>query len=195
MTPVDLLNEEYKSIVAFLNESTQPSLSSDVNKYFKKVIALSSASYFEHRIQEILLEFVARETGNNVKAINFFKNKAIGMQYHTYFSWGEKNEPDKPGKNANTFFSLFGNEFKRDVVADMESKPGLDTSMKAFIEVGHLRNILIHSNFAAYNLEHKTTEEIFKLYQDSLPFIDYIRSKLTEPQNNLHNMDALSSVG
>ncbi len=83
MTPVDILNDEYLSIVGFLNDNAQPSLSSDVNKYFKKVIILSSASYFEHRIQELLVEFVTKQANSDTRVLNFFKKKAIGMQYHT----------------------------------------------------------------------------------------------------------------
>lgn len=77
MTPVDHLNQEYQAIVGFLDQNAQPSLSSDVNRYFKKVIALSSASYFEHRIQELLVQFISVETNNNERAISFFKKKAI----------------------------------------------------------------------------------------------------------------------
>ncbi|SDS06256.1 hypothetical protein SAMN05216421_0833 [Halopseudomonas xinjiangensis] len=178
MTPVDVLNSEYHSIVEFLNENSQPSLSSDVNKYFKKVIVLSSASYFEHRIQDILTKFVEEKTNNDICAINFFKKKAIGMQYHTYFTWGEKGNPDKPGKNANSFFALFGDDFKKAVEATIKDSPALDLSMKSFLEIGHLRNILVHSNFAAYNLDNKTTDEILELYGNSVPFVDFIEQVL-----------------
>lgn len=178
MTPVEILNKECKLIVDFLNENGQPSLSSDANKYFKKVIALSSASYFEHEIQDMLIKFISEKTKNNAHATNFFKKKAISMQYHTYFAWGEKNNIDKPGKNANSFFGLFGDEFRREVEGEIKKDEGLEKSVKAFLEVGHLRNILVHSNFAAYNLDNKTTEEIFDLYMKSLKFIEYMKKKL-----------------
>lgn len=178
MTPVNILNQEYQSIVNFLDENGQPSLSSDVNRYFKKVIALSSASYFEHRIQELLVQFVTRETKNNQLAISFFKKKAIGMQYHTYFTWGEKNDPNQPGKNANSFFSLFGDEFKKQADAEIKASENLTAATKAFLEIGHLRNILVHSNFAAYNIDNKTADEIFLLYTKALPFVEYIERKL-----------------
>lgn len=180
-TPVDILNSEYKSIIDFLNSQTQPSLSSDVDKYFKKVILLSSASFFEHKIQEVLIEFVSKEANDSSRLINFFKKKAIGMQYHTYFDWGVKNDPDKPGKNANTFFALFGDSFKKSIETEIKSTPNLEESVKAFLEIGHLRNILIHSNFAAYNFDNKTADEIFALYKKGLPFIDYVKDKLHNP--------------
>jgi hypothetical protein len=178
MTPVDILYTEYLSIVGYLNENSQPSLSSDVNKYFKKVIILSAASYFEHRIQEILVEFIVKETNNHIPALNFFKKKAIGMQYHTYFSWGEKNNPDKPGKNANSFFALFGDDFKKQVEERLEQSQDLTIAMKAFLEVGHLRNILVHSNFAAYDFDNKTTEDAVDLYKNGLPFVTFIEELL-----------------
>ena len=180
MDPVEILNDEYKSIVEFLDNNSQVSLSSDVNKYFTKVIVLSAASYFEHLIQSILIDFISRETKNNIKVINFLKKKAISMQYHTYFSWGEKDKPDRPGKSANTFFAMFGDDFKKSVDTEIKSNPILEETVKAFLEVGHLRNILVHSNFAAYNLENKTPKEVYELYQKGLPFIDYIKRKLEE---------------
>mgnify|MGYP001800388511 CR=1 FL=1 len=178
MTPVDILYNEYLSIVDYLNENSQPSLSSDVNKYFKKVIVLSAASYFEHKVQEILVSFIVKETNNHIPALNFFKKKAIGMQYHTYFSWGEKGRPDKPGKNANSFFSLFGENFKKQAKKQVEQSSELTVAMKAFLEIGHLRNILVHSNFAAYNFDNKTTEDVVELYKSGIPFVTFIEKLL-----------------
>lgn len=153
-------------------------LSSDVNKYFKKVIVLSAASYFEHTIQDLLVEFVIKKTNNNIPALNFFKKKAIGMQYHTYFSWGEKNRADKPGRNANSFFSLFGEDFKKQAEDRTKQSQDLNVAMKAFLEIGHLRNILVHSNFAAFNFDNKTTEEVVSLYQSGLSFVTFIEELL-----------------
>lgn len=180
MTPVDVLYSEYLSIVDYLNENSQPSLSSDVNKHFKKIIILAAASYFEYRIKKILTTFVVQKTQNNFLAINFFSKKAIGMQYHTFFTWGTKGKLDKPGKNANTFFSLFGDEFKKQAEKKITQSKELDESMKAFLEIGHLRNILVHSNFAAYNFDNKTTEEAVNLYRASLPFIDFVEELLLD---------------
>ncbi len=185
MTPVDIINDEYKSIFNFLNNEGQPSLSSDVNKHFKKIILLSSASYFEHKIQEILIEFVSNKSNNNSMAVNLFKKKAISMQYHSYFSWGEKNNPDKPGKNANQFFALFGDDFKKEVEEEIKIKSELEQSVKAFLEIGHLRNIMVHSNFAAYYIDNKTAEEIFELYGKAIPFITYISEKLNGPTQDI----------
>lgn len=178
MTIIDTLYAEYLDIVSFLNNKGQPSLSSDTDRYFKKIIVLSSASFFEHEIQNILVNFISMSTNNNLKLVNLLKKKAIGGNYHTFFDWGEKNNPDKPGKNANVFFSLFGDDFKIEVQEILKNNEKLSGSIKSFLEIGHLRNILVHSNFAAYNLDNKTTEEIYELHMKSVDFIDFIRQKM-----------------
>lgn len=178
MTIIDTLYAEYLDIVSFLNDKSQPSLSSDTDRYFKKIIVLSSASFFEHEIQNILVNFISMSTNDNLKLINLLKKKAIGGNYHTFFAWGEKNNPDKPGKNANVFFSLFGDDFKIEVQEIIKNNENLSGSIKAFLEIGHLRNILVHSNFAAYNLDNKTTEEIYELHKKSVDFIEFIRQKM-----------------
>jgi hypothetical protein len=183
MEVVDILNNEYSTIIKYLDDSKQPSLSSDLNKYFKKILILSAASYFEHEIQAILVDFVTTSSNDNSKVISFLKKKAIGMQYHTYFTWGEKNEPEKPGKNANTFFSLFGDDFKTECDKEVKADAVLDKNVKSFLEIGHLRNILVHSNFAALNFDTKTTDDIFKLYTSGQKFLDYIRAKLITAPN------------
>jgi hypothetical protein len=178
MTVVDTINEEYSSIVKYLSESNQPSFESDLNKHFKKVLLLSAASYFEHEIQKILIGFVASSSDNNPMLISLLKSKAISQQYHTYFDWGQKNDPDKPGKNANKFFSLFGANFKSEMIATVKANSDLDSSIQAFIELGHLRNILVHSNFAAYNFDTKTTNDIYDLYNKGKGFIDFLIERL-----------------
>jgi RiboL-PSP-HEPN len=181
MTPVEVLYQEYEEIVNFLRENSQPSMVSDADRYFKKVIALSAASYFEHRIQEVLVEFVSKGTSDNELAINFFKKKAIGAQYHTFFAWGEKGNPNKAGKNANVFFALFGVSFKERVEAEIAKSTSLTQSVQDFLELGHLRNILVHSNFAAYNIDNKTTKEIYEMFKSGLPFLEFVRTKLVTP--------------
>jgi len=178
-TVVDSLHEEYNSIISFLEQSKQTSLASDLNKNFKKILILSSASYFESEIYKIIINCVTQTTNSDPRIINLLKKKAITQQYHTYFTWGDKDDPSKINKNANTFFALFGDEFKSTAQKEVKENIELESSINSFIEIGHLRNILVHSNFAAYQLDNKTTEEIYQLYKNSFIFIDYIKKKLS----------------
>ena len=90
MSIVDNLYDEYTSIISFLTESNQPSLVSDTDRYFKKIIVLSSASFFEHEIQSYLVNFIKKSTNNNLKAINLLKKSAISGKYHTLFDLGHQ---------------------------------------------------------------------------------------------------------
>lgn len=53
----------------------------------------------------------------------------------------------------------------------------LDESIKAFLEIGNERNKMVHQNFAEIIID-KTAEEIYKLYQTALYFIDTMKTEL-----------------
>lgn len=192
MNPVESLNQEYNTIISYLIEKGQPSFSNDINKHFKKNLVLSAASYFEHELTSILTECVVKKTNNSDELVSFFRKKAISMNYHTLFYWGEKDNPDQPGKNANTFLSLFGASFKTQCEKEIKDSSGLDMAVKAFLEIGHLRNILVHSNFASYELDNKTTEEIYSLFKKGIVFIDYIGNKLLSTSSDQSRRPARS---
>ena len=176
--PVVQLKNEYKAIEDYLNGQGQVSLVSDLNKHLRKILILSAGSFFEHKITKILSDFVRTKSGEDFRIVNFLEKQAISQKYHALFSWGEKDKPESPGKNANTFFKLFGEDFKTTISAEVDANNNLNESIKAFIEIGHLRNILVHSNFAEYSYENKTPDEIFDLFQKAEPFLNYLEEKL-----------------
>ncbi|MBF0437116.1 MAG: hypothetical protein HQL77_17360 [Magnetococcales bacterium] len=164
------LNEEFKSIIDFLDQNNQPSLSSYANKHFKKIIILSSASYFEDIIQKKLIDFISHRSNNNKEVVSFLRKKAIDRQYHTFFDW-DKN-------NANKFLSLFGDDFKTKIGEEINHSEEITKAMKAFLEMGQLRNTLVHNNFAKFNIENKTIDEIIDLYKKSMIFVRFLEEKL-----------------
>lgn len=187
-TPVEQLKNEYDELVEYLT-TQQPSLLNDLNKNFRKVLLLSAGSYFEKEITTILIEFVRTKSGDDERIINFLEKQAIAGKYHQLFEWGKQDQPDGFGKNANKFFSYFGPTTRKQIDDELKPKQNetpeevtnrenISGSIVAFLEIGHLRNILVHSNFAAYNYDQKTTEEIYKLFEKALPFLDYIKQKL-----------------
>jgi hypothetical protein len=178
MSPVEQLKNEYEAIEKYLHDTSQISLLSDLNKNFRKVLLLSAGSYFESEITTILIDFVRTKSNNDERIINFLEKQAISQKYFQLFSWGERNNPEKPVKNASTFWKLFGDNFKSFIDSELHEKPDITESVEAFIEIGHLRNILVHSNFASYNYDQKTTDEIYELYKKAEPFIDFVKQKL-----------------
>ena len=179
MGPVDQLKAEYEAIVSFLTETGQISLLSDYNKSFRKVLLLSAGSYFEHAITGVLSDFVLSKSNGDLRISTFLQKQAISGKYHQLFEWGKQDEPDKYGDNANKFWSFFGSDFKQTMSAEIKRNQSVSNAIAAFIQVGHLRNILVHSNFAAYNYDQKTTEEIYLLFKEAEPFIDFLRQKLS----------------
>ena len=99
------------------------------------------------------------------------KNKAIARQYRTFFNWD--------AKNANTFFGLFGIEFKEHINSIIKEKEEISNYIKAFLEIGRERNRLVHQDFGNFSLE-KTTEEIYELYKEAANFILFFEKELIE---------------
>ncbi len=176
--PVEQLKNEYKAIEEYLSKQSEVSLLNDFNKHFPKILILSAGSYFEHKITAILSDFANEKSNNDERVKNFLINQAIKQKYHTLFSWGKTDQPESPEKNANKFFKLFGDDFKLKREEEVKANDELNEAIKAFIEIGHLRNILVHSNFAEYEYEQKTPDDIFILFQKAELFLDYLTEKL-----------------
>ena len=165
---VDRIYQDNLDLLKFLEEKKEPSFMVQVNTVFTKTLLLSAASYFEHEICRIIQAFIERKSQNDECVISIVKQKAIERQYHTYFSW-----KDWEKGNANSFFSLFGEVFKEKRSQEIKSDITLKSAVKAFLEIGNERNKLVHQNFADYTIE-KTAEEVYKLYQQAILFIEFL---------------------
>jgi hypothetical protein len=188
--PVDLLKAEYDSLSTYLADKREISLLSDLNKNFRKILLLSCSSYFEHQVIRTLSDFVKQKSGGDYRIINFLEKQAISQKYHTLFDWGKQNRLDDfEKKGANKFWKLFGDEFKNKIEEELKgnnneteleknNRLAKISAIEAFIEIGHHRNILVHNNFADYDYNQKTAEEIFNLFKTAEPFIPFLSEKL-----------------
>lgn len=170
VTLVDRLYSEQKELIALLQTQGQISYSQVVEAFLSKTLLLSSASYFESRVASAIADFAVRSSSANEALVSLVRTKAIERQYHTYFSWREGN------RSANPFFAMFGTSFKDTAKLDLKN-PELSSAANAFLELGDLRNLLVHENFASFPLE-KTSDEVFALYRQALKFVSYVESKL-----------------
>lgn len=186
---VEILKEEYDSLSNYLSDNKEISLLNDLSKSYRKILLLSASSYFEFQITQILSDFARSKSNHDDRLINFLVKQAISKKYHTLFTWGETDNLDKPQKTANTFFRLFGDNFKIEIEKELKhsneesqeeknEKIRIKESIEAFLEIGHHRNILVHSNIGDYNYEQKTADEIFSLFKKAEPFLVYITTKL-----------------
>lgn len=170
-TIIDRLVQDNGELAELLREQGQISHLNDVENSFRKTLLLAAASYFESEIKDTVIDFARAQAGNSGPLVQLIRNKAIERQYHTFFTWDSSN--------ANTFFSMFGSEFKEFMKAKLKEREELATSIRNFLELGNLRNQLVHQNFATFEIE-KTPEEIFALYRSARAFVESIGSLLTE---------------
>jgi hypothetical protein len=166
-TIIDKIYKDNQELINYLESQKEISLKIQFDTTFRKTLLLSAASYFEEEICKMIQEFVEKVSENNQYVVSLVKKKAIERQYHTYFDWD--------GSNANQFFSLFGQAFKDKLKQEIDKDETLKSSVKAFLELGKTRNKLVHLNFASFYFE-KTAEEIYKMYQESLVFVNFLRN-------------------
>lgn len=169
-TLVDTLFGEQKELIAFLQQQGQLSYSQRVEVSLSKTLVLSGASYFESRITNAISDYAARVSKSDEALTSLVRTKAIERQYHSYFQWREGN------RSAVPFFAMFGSALKDSAKQELKDE-SLSRATAAFLELGDLRNLLVHGNFSSYPME-KTADEIYSLYCAALRFVIYIENKL-----------------
>lgn len=168
-TVIDALYQQNREALTVVSGADEVSIASDLDNKLKKHLVMAAASYFETEIRNTIETFAAKASGNNPAVIALIKNKALERQYHTFFDWEKRN--------ANKFFSHFGEPFNTQCREDVKNRLEIADAASAFLELGEMRNKLAHLNFALFPIE-KTSEEIYSLYQKAHMFLDYVRVSL-----------------
>ena len=180
-TVVDRLHTEFSDLLALLDGAAQVSLSSVADDSFRKALLMAAASYFERRMTDAVLSFVAEVTAEDHVLFWLVKNKAVSRQYHTWFDWDKRN--------ANSFFGLFGASFRDYMKAEVAADEELESSIRAFLEVGRERNRLVHEDFGSFSLE-KTSEETYALYSSAMNFVEWFPRAIKQFCEHLGSGDA-----
>jgi hypothetical protein len=167
---VEKMYNDNKEILDFLSTQNEISYKVDLDSKLKKIILMSSASYFESQMTELIESFVVIVTANNIALVSFVRNKAINRQYHTLFDW--------KSNNINGFLGLFGLDFKKEAIADINASEKLKSAVTSFLLIGSERNKLVHINFATFLID-LTSDEIIEHHRNALLLIDYLKKKLS----------------
>src|SRR5215510_6609831 len=157
--------EDHVELMDFLRERGELSFLATMESSLPKVVLLASASDLEAQVGRTILDYFSLTTGAAEFAVSFVKNKAVDRQFHTYFNWKDQS--------ANQFFGLFGPRFREKAKAAVAADDALGRSIRAFCEIGALRNQLVHQSYASFTVE-KTAEEIFELYNTALVFVSML---------------------
>jgi HEPN superfamily RiboL-PSP-like protein len=161
LRPVEALYRDQRQMLDEL-QLREPSFHASLQSMLPKILMLAAASEFEHQVCSHLRDYVAESsTGSRISFL--VEKKAISRQYHTYFDW--------PKRKAGTFWALFGPEFKRAVEAELAQNERLKDGLDAFMEVGDVRNNLVHNNYADVTINY-TLDEVYSLYDRAVRFIE-----------------------
>lgn len=170
-TIVDHLYQSNRNLSDHLAATGEISYQADVEAAASKALLLSAASYFEHKVCELLVAFALEHSMMDAMLTELVRQRVIKRQYYTYFDWDSNN--------ANKFFAMFGEPFKAHMRGKITADPALEDAIKSFIELGRLRNELVHQNFAVFPLN-KTMDEVNELFQKARQFVDMLPMCLRE---------------
>ncbi|MEV7880160.1 HEPN domain-containing protein [Streptomyces microflavus] len=161
MSPVERIYEDHRSVLEYLENQQQASHHATLQTTLPKVLLLAAASEFEERVCRALREHVTRNI-LDLKLLELIEQKAIRYQYHKLFDWDTRN--------AGRFWSLFGQAFKVGMKAHCAKDADLTAAISSFMEVGSLRNQMVHNDYASFPLE-KTLGEVYDLYRQGDIFV------------------------
>ena len=173
-TAVDQLYQDFQELLSKI-DIAEVSLQTTLRTTFSKSLMMAVAGYFEEQVQQQIIGFVDNRTSGNELLKELVIHRAFGRQYHTLFNWDRKN--------ANSFFSLFGNNFSESMTQHIKECDDYGEAIRAFLEIGNARNELAHGNYAQFPLD-KTTEEIYDRYKVALLFVNSIGSHLERVSNS-----------
>ncbi|MEU0499296.1 HEPN domain-containing protein [Mycobacterium sp. NPDC006124] len=159
---------EHAAIVAHLQDAGELSYSTTLESTFPKIMLLSAASNLEEQVKTAVLDFVRRRAGDSEELVSFLRNKAIERQYHTFFNWD--------GRNANSFFGLFGESFKQRMKEHVDADPDLTQAIRDFLDLGNARNTLVHGDYAAAAMD-KSARDVLTQYHSACVFVRWLETR------------------
>ncbi len=161
--------QDSQELYNYLLGKGEISFATYIDSVYKKVLVLSAASYFESRISELISKYAAKASGADKRIVNLIESKVIERQYHTLFDW--------KANNTNAFWKLFGESTKDNVRQQINGDEELKVAEQCFINLGRQRNLLVHENFAEFDVN-ITVEEIYDKYRKACNFISLIETVL-----------------
>lgn len=164
---IEALWTDHQALVQHLQSNGEWTLSSRVEEAFAKTLIIAAASYFEIWLTESILGIYRTSTSGFEQLVEFVRTKAIGQGFAQLFTWGKDG---RPSHNANYFYSFFGGEFSLHMKELVRQDKDLDDSVRAFLEIGNLRNHMVHGDYANFTVE-KTATDVYKLYEKATLFL------------------------
>ncbi|OJH45036.1 HEPN domain-containing protein [Paracoccus sp. SM22M-07] len=166
---IDAFYTRHLEMHQYLLEQKEVSFASDLNTTFARSLVLAIASFFEHEVTEIVRQVPAVYAKGQPMIAAMIEKNVIARKYHTWFDWD--------ARSAGPFLALFGSEYKSAVQARLKKGGSEYTAISAFLELGNIRNRLVHQNYVQFQVE-RTSEELHALFRDALPVLKFMRESL-----------------
>jgi hypothetical protein len=160
---------DHSELLDYLTISHQTSLQLVAQESFRRSLVLSIGSYFESNIKKLIEEFVKIQSANCPELISLVRITAVERQYHTLFDWDDKK--------INKFLSFFGADFKAKCATEIAANTELTDSARAFMQLGTLRNVIVHQNYLTVRID-KTASEILDDYHKATLIISFLSERL-----------------
>lgn len=135
------------------------SLYSNYTEHFRSVFLIACANSYE-QFFENKLPSVFGFTPDSIH-YNFLISQALKRKYFTMFDWDKKN--------ANKFYSLFGESFKESMILYKQENTDFSNLERSFLELGQRRNILVHQGLKAKGQVQEVCY-IYELFKKSFDF-------------------------
>ena len=165
---IDALWRDHVLLVEYLRSRGEWTLGGRVEEEFAKTLTIAAASYFEVELTERIIRLYSEATGGIDYLSEFVRRQAIGRRFAQLFNWEQNGQP---ARNANAFYVLFGSDFRDFMMNRVGQNATLGESVRAFLEIGSLRNNMVHGDYANFTLG-KTADEVHELYLRSMLFIE-----------------------
>jgi hypothetical protein len=170
MSEVERVYTELCSLRSVAVASNSPSDIANFEVMASKTLLLAAASNFERQICEGILTS-AKTAGTRDVFVAFMEKQGLERKYHTMFRW--------EAPNINYFLSRFGEHYKERMELAIRNDEVLSLAARDFIYINSQRNLLVHNNFASFNLD-AGLEDIWNEFVSGKRLSDWLQAKLTE---------------
>lgn len=143
---------------------------------YPKALLLASASHLEVTTTAAILDLWSGHQRTELQT--FVERKSLTRNFHSLFNWTDRK--------ANQFFGLFGTECGERFKARMQADETFARCVNSFLEIGDLRNQLVHRNYAEFSLT-KTAEEILELDGIASQFPSHIKPVVFDEDRSGHS--------
>ena len=161
--------DEQVEVISVLQKQGEFSLAVTVQNIFSKSLVLTAASFFETEVRDVVTKSLSHRASHDQCIISFCRRKGIDRQFHTWFEWDRQN--------ANSFFSLFGDDYRRNCVAIINERKELEKSVADYLFIGRKRNELVHQNFLTYSFD-ETADQVRDRIISAVYFVKFIDNTL-----------------